>query len=234
MTGNDFLKEKRESLGVSVQSISETCDMSPNIIYCYERGDRQISSIPVKKGIALFKLLDCDIEEFFDSFYPFRRELEAEYAEWKRKHPRIYDCKALKKRFTSRISKIKQRNNLTMYEFDRVYSAYRNCIEKQLAGLNVLTDEQYDEFILPLNSLIRQSLSELPDNKISQDVLLGIYGTDLSVGDVASLCHVTRQHLGACLDGRYDIEQIHLSLALRLCILLKLDFRKVFLSNINF
>lgn len=234
MTGNEYLKKRREELGLSIRGFASICDLSPRVVTYYEAGEKQIGSVPVRKGLQMFHVLNLDLKEYFNTYFPCEEEIKDKIIIWHTEHSRVYDCAVLKKRFASRISKIKARSNLSLIDFDRIYMSYRDCFESDVSEVSILSDEQYEQYILPLDSQIREALSPLPENKISREILSAIYHTDFSIMDVAAICQVTRHHLGACLEGKYDIEQIRISLALRLCAALDLDFDDVFRKNINF
>ena len=232
MTGNEYLKNRREEKGYSQKAFVELCDISQRYISSLETGERSLCGVPVAKIIRLFEVLDISCTDFYEKYYqPYFVCLDSRIAEWHKNNPRIYDRNFLKKRYYQRIAQIKGRNTLDITAMDGLFNAYKDCFLNELDDVKILSNEQYEKYILPLNCKIRSALSSMPQGPASKLIVSAIFQTEYSFADVAGICEVTVSHLRGCLDGTYDIMSVNIILALKLCRLLSLDFENTFVAK---
>lgn len=233
MKGNEYIKEKRKSCHLSIRGFAMLCDIAPRMVSYYEKGESPLTSLPVSKAVRYFTVLDCDIEEFFFSFYPFKTELDGMLLSWTEAHPRCYTISVLKKKYYLRLAKIKERSCISVEEYNMLAQKYKNLFERVLINKSVLSDKEYDQYIIPFNRLIRKTLSVFSNDSgtIAGQIEDAIYNTEYSFSDIGRFCGVTRLHLRGCLDGTYNMENIRIIFALKLCYVLGLDFNYIFKKN---
>lgn len=231
MTGNEYLKNRREEKGYSQKAFVELCDISQRYISSLETGERSLCGVPVAKITRLFAVLDIACDDFFEKYYHSHFVcLDKRIVEWNKNNPRIYERNYLKKRYYQRIAQIKGRNTLDITAMDGLVNAYKDCFLNKLDNVRILSDDQYEDYILPLNCKIRSTLSSIPKEPAAQAIVSAIFHTEYSFADVAKICEVTVPHLRGCLDGTYDIMSVNIILALKLCRLLSLDFENTFIG----
>ena len=233
MTGNEFLRALREDKHMTVRGFATLCGFSPRTVSYYENGQNQISSIPSVKAIKMFGILGADIEQFFDDYYPYKDELDKSVLSWRGKHPKTLKRAIVKKRYYQRLAKIKERGNLAPDVFDGFMGDFRDIFDVVLAD-DVMTEDDYDRYILEFNYRLRKALNPLPDKSISHCIMDGLYHTEYSISDISKFCGVNGYHIRGCIEGTYDIETLRVGVALKICYVLHLSFNEVFGQNISF
>lgn len=234
MTGYEYLKQRREEKNFTIRGFAKESQIAPRMVSYYESGEKQLSSIPIEKAVRLFSLLDIDIEDFFCTYYPYKNSLNDAINAWNKENPREYDISSLKRRYYYRLMKIKERNSLTLTDYERLYAVYKNLFDDKLGKRAKLNDKEYDELIQALNYKIRLMLNPLPENIIAKNILNALYHTEYLISDLSKFSGVSYDHLRGCLDGSYNIEHMRVGLALSLCHILNVSFKDVFIQNISF
>ena len=234
MTGNEYLKQKREEKKYTIRGFAKESGIAPRMVSYYESGEKQLSSIPIEKAIRLFSLLDIDIEEFFCIYYPYKKDLDKAVATWNEENKREYDVNSLKKRYYYRLMKIKERDSLALRDYECLYTIYKELFDKNIKECDSITNDEYEKYILSLNYQIRLKLNPLPANVIAKKILDSLYHTEYLISDLSKFCGVSYDHLRGCLDGNYDISRMRVGLALSLCHILNVSFKDVFVQNISF
>jgi len=234
MTGNEYLKQKREEKIFTIRGFAKESQIAPRMVSYYESGEKQLSSMSIEKAVRFFSLLDIDIEDFFCTYYPYKDSLDDAINAWSKENPREYDVSSLKKRYYYRLMKIKERNSLTLTDYERLYTAYKSLFDDKLGERAEINDNEYDELIQTLNYQIRLMLNPLPENIIARNLLNALYHTEYLISDLSKFSGVSYDHLRGCLDGSYNIEHMRVGLALSLCHILNVSFKDVFIQNISF
>ncbi|MBR2045003.1 MAG: helix-turn-helix transcriptional regulator, partial [Agathobacter sp.] len=121
MTGYEFFRNARESRGYSAKTFAILMEISASNMYEYERGNRSFEVIPVYKAIQMFDEIGISLEEFFDTYYPYKTEIDERIKIWRQDNPREYQYQILKQRFMTRFSKMKARKILPQEKFDDLY-----------------------------------------------------------------------------------------------------------------
>ena len=234
MTGNEFLKLKREEKDFTIRGFAKTSGIAPRMVSYYESGEKQLTSIPIEKAVRIFDLLGVEIEEFFCTYYPYKDNLDKALNLWHKENLREYEVASLKKRYYHRLMKIKERNSLNLTDYERLYLAYRELFDNRLSNQIVISDKEYEDLVLALNYQFRLLLNPFPENVIARSILDSLYHTEYLISDLSKFSGISYDHLRGCLDGNYNIEHMRVGLALSLCYILKVPFNDVFVRNISF
>lgn len=233
MTGNELIKQKRVEKNFSVRFFASITEITPRMISYYESGEKLLEHMPVYKCQAMFDLLELDITSFFQTYFPYEKDLQSKILKWEQLHPYESDFFVLKKRIYARLMKIKSRGKLsgesTQDLFD-VYCAFFDSQSSKYALNPILTREEYNQYVLPILYHVRLTCNEMPENSISHTILDALYRTDYTVTDLCTLCDITTQPFNDYLNGKRDFGLIHIDTALKICYILNLDFDSTFSS----
>jgi len=60
--------------------------------------------------------------------------------------------------------------------------------------------------------------------------MIAFYQSGYKIKDVSKICGIASQNLNYYINGKYDYGSLHVDTALKLCYLLKLDFKILFES----
>ena len=231
MNGQEALKYYRKLKGYSILQLAMMLELSARSITYYESGESPITSMPVSKAVEMFKLLDVNIEDFFDKYYPYKKDIDGKIQIWREKHPRILEVKVLKKRIYLRLAKIKERNNIPTTQLERLYSLFNKTFDELAMEMDeegYIVDNVYESMVIPLMYNIKVEMQKMPKDFTCKKILEAIIKTEYSVKDIAGFCNITHQHLAWCVKGKNDIRKMHIGIVLELCYVLKLDFMEVF------
>lgn len=234
MTGYEYFKQKRIEKGYSVRQFGKVAGITPRMVSYYEAGEKSIERMPLNRINKLFGLLEIDIVEFFDCYYPYKENMDRAVENWKLENPVEYDFQKTKKKIYARLAQIKGRGVVEESKLNRIYDMYENffCHEcrKNLIG-NTISEEYYKKFINPILYQIKLAMSgDLPENDISRSIMDAFYKSNYKMKDVSKMCGIAPQNLNYYINGKFDYGSLHTDTALKLCYLLKLDFNKLFVS----
>lgn len=237
MESYEYIKNKRELLGLSVRDFAKLADTSPSNLFYYETGQYKLYNLSIGKFLNLFSLLEIDPDEFAkDYFEDLYKEVDDKLLEWKAANHREYSYKVLKKRYRLRIAKIAERKTLSDYrleevrrKFDRTFSELQECISE-----DIITDELYETYILPLSAFIRLSLDN--GNALSFDDLdnaadrinYKLSFTDYGYRDLAFLSDITFRLFAIYRKKPDDYENIKAATAFKIAYILDSDVRNLF------
>ena len=229
MTGTEYLKEKRKEKGYTVRGFAAACGVAPRMVSYYESGEKSVSSMPVIKAQKYFGMLGINIETYFKEYYSYLSEVDSKVEEWYINNPRTLEKSSLKRRYCKRLAKIKERKYMDISDFDNIYNVYQDIFNNKV-NHEILSENEYNRYILELNYKIRIALNPLNNeiSEISKTVLDALYHTEFSITDISSFCGLSKQHVCSCIQGGYDIRLIHVISALKLCYVLDLSFEEVF------
>ena len=231
MNGQEALKHYRKLKGYSILQLALMLELSTRSISYYESGESPITSMPVSKAVEMFKLLDVNIENFFDEYYPYKKDVDGKIQLWREKHPRTLEVKVLKKRMYLRLAKIKERNNISTTRLELLYSDFNKTFDELVVEMDesgYITDTVYERVVIPLMYNVKVEMQKTPKDFICKRILEGVLKTEYSVKDIAGFCNITHQHLAWCMKGKNDIRKMHIGIVLELCYVLNLDFTEVF------
>ena len=230
MDGSSALKMYRKKKKYTVNQLAAIIDISQKTITEYENEDteRNITSIAAIKAIQLFKELEIDMDVFFDTYYPYKEELQLRKA--KREDeiiPTNLTYAKLKKRIVSRLSHIKERNKVSLDVSTHLYHLYTKTFDELYSIVNskdLVTKSNYIEFILPLLYEIRKQTCEFPTNTAGQCVIDAVCRTAFDFTDIAELCDCNPHHFMACIKERkYTFKNMKIKTVLSLCYILNIS-----------
>ena len=72
MTGYEYIKQKRIEKGYTIRQFGKVVNITPRMISYYEAGEKPIEHISLNKMNKMFDVLEIDIEDFFDCYYPYK------------------------------------------------------------------------------------------------------------------------------------------------------------------
>ena len=231
MTGYEAFKKYREESGLSVREFASKIGIAPRSVSYYENGHLLCTQIPIYKAIAIFELFGVSIEEFYDSYYPYKKELDAMVQNWKNENPRELNYEIIKARLYSRLAKIKQRKSILPEELEHIYELYDNVFNQQVIYIDqngCMTDTSYEEYVLPIFYEIKKAMTEVPENHANQILLDSFFRKEYLYKDLVSFCDISKVRLLLLLNGEADFNKLHIITALKLCYVLDLKFDDVF------
>lgn len=234
MTGNEFLKLRREECGYSIRKFADDIDVSPRTISYYESGEKRISAMSLNKCIYMFGRLGISICEFFDLYYPYKQSIDAEKERWTEQNPRIYNYGLLKKRLYLRMAQIKRRGRLREKELEEISALYDSFFKNPSCPYSDgddISPADYEKYIRPIYYKIKAGMNGLPSGGTGRIITDALYKTDFSISDAAAICEITKQHLNMCINGNFDFGAMHVYTALKICYLLELDFEDIFVKK---
>lgn len=234
MDGKEAFKNYRIGTGNTIRKFASLTKLSPRIITCYENGEKGINNIPVFKAIEIFDIFNADIEEYFETYYPYKENIDEKIRKWHEKNPHILDYETLKHRMYLRLAKIKKRKTIPDDLLELVFEIYHKNFEILKLKTDKdgkISEQDYMQYVYPINNMIKSGQNHLiTESVISQKIYNALQDSEYSIPDVAEICDISRQHLGRCVNGTFDFNKMRIDTALKLCYALNMDFREVFLG----
>lgn len=153
---------------------------------------------------------------------------------WRQDNPTEYDFQKVKKKIYARLAQIKGRGAIDPDKLNLIYAMYENffCNEyrKHIIG-DTISEVDYETFVSPILYQIKLNMSGgLPANEVSRNIVIAFYKSGYEKKDVSKLCGIASQNLNYYINGKYEYGSLHTDTALKLCYLLKLDFKTLFAS----
>lgn len=236
MDGTEAFKKYRVNTGNTIRKFAALTRLSPRIITCYENGEKAINNIPVFKAIEIFDIFNADIEEYFDTYYPYKKALDEKTNRWKEENPHILEYEILKHRMYLRLAKIKKRKTVPEDVLDIVYDNFHKNFEILKLKIDAngnITEQDYLQYVIPINNMIKSGQNHLDtESEISNKIYHKLQKTEYSIPDVAAFCDISRQHLWRCVNGTFDFSKMRIDTALKLCYVLNMDFTEVFVGQL--
>ena len=234
MTGYEYFKQKRIERGYSIRQFGKAVDVTPRMVSYYETGEKPIERIPLYKMNKMAEHLEIDVEKFFDLYYPYKSNMDLAIEKWKQDNPTEYDFQKVKKKIYARLAQIKGRGAIDPDKLNLIYAMYENffCNEyrKHIIG-DTISEVDYETFVSPILYQIKLNMSgELPAYEVSRNIVIAFYKSGYEKKDVSKLCGIASQNLNYYINGKYEYGSLHTDTALKLCYLLKLDFKTLFVS----
>ena len=146
----------------------------------------------------------------------------------------VFFIQKVKKKIYARLAQIKGRGAIDPDKLNLIYAMYENffCNEyrKHIIG-DTISEVDYETFVSPILYQIKLNMSgELPAYEVSRNIVIAFYKSGYEKKDVSKLCGIASQNLNYYINGKYEYGSLHTDTALKLCYLLKLDFKTLFVS----
>lgn len=235
MTSYEAFKELRENTGISIREFARLTGIAPRTITQYSNGSINLSKIPAIKAYKIFTIFNYPITKFYEEHFMYKEEVEKEIALWRDANKREYDYAILKRRVYSRIVKLKEREKITIIQYEELKEQHKRTFEyletKQVHGL--LNDVLYDEYILPLLFNIRIMSENKSRTCVAQKIVEALYKTDYKIKDISKFCGIADVKCVEYFNGAYNFENMYIITALKLCYVLNLDFEQTFFETID-
>jgi DNA-binding XRE family transcriptional regulator len=229
MNGNEAFKQYREISGYSIRHLAAVADVSPRVISYYENGEKQITSMTCVKACLFFDLFQAEVVPFFDTYFPYKSELDVRMEQWQLDNPRELRFDVLKKRIYRRLAKIKERGRVAYGHMVELHGQYRETFEylsHRTDKEGKISGQDYTDYIIPLLCRIKREMQEEPENEISKVIWDYMMNSEYSNAEIASFCGVSGVHLKCCFNGTNDMSKMHIDTALKICYVLDIDFEK--------
>ena len=236
MESYEFIKNKRELLGMPVRVFAKLADITPSALFYYESGHYKLQNLSIGKLLRLFNILGIDADTFAREYFTdFFRESDERLKIWKEENAREYSYKVLKKRFRLRIAKIIERKQLSDEKIDKIKKLYEKSFEQLKADIgseDIISDEQYQKFIVPLSALIRISLDNKDSHKQSDNTAVRLNNrlayTDYDYRDLAFLVDISFQLFTMYRKKPESFDNITASTAFKIAHVLNADICDIF------
>lgn len=231
MTGYEYIKQKRIEKGYTIRQFGKVVNIIPRMISYYEAGEKPIEHISLNKMNKMFDVLEIDIEDFFDCYYPYKHDMDLQIVKWRCDNPVECDFQIVKKKIYARLAQIKSRGTIEESKLKQIYDMYDDFFCNEQRKFFPISTEEYNKFVNPILYQIKLNMSGgLPENDISRSIMIAFYQSGYKIKDVSKICGITSQNLNYYINGKYDYGSLHVDTALKLCYLLKLDFKILFES----
>ena len=225
MNGKKALKHYRTEKGYSVRRFAALLQITPKTVYAYESQEVPLASMPTERAIRTFSLLEIDVENFFDSFYPYKDSISREIQLWQQKNPKELDFNVLKTRLNNRIVKAKERKILTEKEYMRVYNQFSKTfatLEKKKDNAGKILESDYIKYVFPVCRLMKKATYQIQDTYLRE----GFLNSQYNLSEVADFCGISKRHFLSVVNGEREIGTLRILTVLKLCYVLELDFKK--------
>ena len=241
MQDYEFIKSKRELLGLSVRDFAKLADITPSALFYYETGHYKLYNLSIGKLLRILYLLDIDAQTFADEYYEnLYQDSDKRILTWRSENPREYSYKILKKRFRLRISKIAERKTLSEDKLNKIkqlYEGHFNYLKSALGKEEVLDDSLYENYILPISALIRISLDNKDDTVKEDNIAIRINNrlafTDYDYRDLAFFTDISYQLFVMYRKKPDTFDNLTASTAFKIAHILDSDVSELFLLQID-
>jgi len=225
MNGKEALKLYRTEKGYSVRRFAALLQVTPKTVYAYESQEVPLASMPTGRAVRTFSLLEADLEDFFDSFYPYKEELANAIRVWQNKNPIELDFVVLKTRLNNRIMKVKERNVLSEKEYLKINNQFVKTfavLEKKKDKGGKILESDYMKYVFPICQLIRKETYQIQNEWLRK----GFLNSQYNLSEIADLCGISKRHFLSVVSGEREISTLRILTVLKLCYVLNLDFKK--------
>lgn len=227
MNGKEALKHYRNEKGYTIRQLAALLQVSPKTVYSYESKDVQVTSMPVSRAIVYFGLLGVDVEEYFDSFYPYKEELSAKVEKWHTDNLVELSYDKLKTRLTQRITKAKERQILSESLYEEIYTQCLSSFEllKGKTDSNgFISVVDHEKYIVPIYKRLKMETYLIEDAYFKDKFAEAPY----NLSELAEICDINGVYLTYVVNGKRALHTMHIITMLKLCYVLQLDFKKLF------
>lgn len=150
---------------------------------------------------------------------------------WRCDNPLECDFQIVKKKIYARLAQIKSRGTIEESKLKQIYDMYDDFFCNEQRKFFPISTEEYNKFVNPILYQIKLNMSGgLPENDISRSIMIAFYQSGYKIKDVSKICGIASQNLNYYINGKYDYGSLHVDTALKLCYLLKLNFKILFES----
>lgn len=229
MEPHEAFKKYRVETGWTIQQFAVMTEISKNALVGYENGRVLLADIPLQKSIRIFSRLPVKIQDFYQEYFDFEEQVESQRLEWLKKNPKDMKLVSLKSKYYCRIQKMKERGQLDKTELEQLSLMYDQTfkeLRKESFGNPLLTEEQYNTYILPLSYRIRKILDKEYDDVTVKRINECILKKDMSYKQVAFLMNITPS--GFALGVQKNVAHIKIGNAMKLSFALKEEFETLF------
>lgn len=227
MNGKEALKHYRNEKGYTIRQLAALLQVSPKTVYSYESKDVQVTSMPVSRAIVYFGLLGVDVEEYFDSFYPYKEELSAKVEKWHTDNLVELSYDKLKTRLTQRITKAKARQILSESLYEEIYTQCLSSFEllKGKTDSNgFISVVDHEKYIVPIYKRLKMETYLIEDAYFKDKFAEAPY----NLSELAEICDINGVYLTYVVNGKRELHTMRIITMLKLCYVLQLDFKKLF------
>lgn len=227
MNGKEALKHYRNEKGYTIRQLAALLQVSPKTVYSYESKDVQVTSMPVSRAIVYFGLLGVDVEEYFDSFYPYKEELSAKVEKWHTDNLVELSYDKLKTRLTQRITKAKGRQILSESLYEEIYTQCLSSFEllKGKTDSNgFISVVDHEKYIVPIYKRLKMETYLIEDAYFKDKFAEAPY----NLSELAEICDINGVYLTYVVNGKRELQTMRVITVLKLCYVLQLDFKRLF------
>ena len=233
MTANEAFRQLRINSGYTYRAFAVQAGIPLSLLYGYESGGKEISSIPVAKAVRIFSLCGKSVVAFYLENYNLQQEVLQNMEKWNREHPAELHLDRLMTQLKNRIAKSRERKRLTeetALQLNKESNNIKGRLKDIITEDGCISEKDYEQYVTPLMANIRAEMFCAPDNLPIENRLIidAKHKKNWGYSDLAEICGLSSHHLKYCLTGNGNLYSMHIGTALKLCIALGLEFPKVF------
>lgn len=237
MQGNIAFNRYIKESGLSISELEQITDTDVNSLAAYREGKYSLEDVSVKRIRKIFSVLNINIIDFFERYYPYQDEVRQAVKKWEDEHKEEKEFLHVKGKLYLRIYQYKSRKRFTGGDIEHLMELYKQNIEKwgefiSMAGKN--EEDGYNKYAAPIFVRIKELLNPPPEDaqrKILYDALVqsNLTSSTLINQDIAKIIGVSRRHLtNIYTNSDISLDSLKIKTALRLCELLEIDFYELF------
>lgn len=226
-----FLDAKKKS-GYKINDLVLKTGVSKSSFIAYGSNPNSLLSMSYEHCVAIFKLLNISVENFYNTFFPYKSALNYEVCRWKEQHPIDYSFSSQKNKLRSRIMKRKSRESIAEEDFVYINELYdvffndKNVIMHFKQGDDTLTQQQYQEYVVPILYNLKKSNKCILKGPM-RVIIEYLYRTEYSIKDISELSGINYETLVLYATGKRDFNKIHILTVLKICYILGIDFNEL-------
>lgn len=234
--GYEAFKSAREKTGYSYREFAGMADISLSLLVYYEKGQKSLLGMPVKKAIEVFEILNISLQDFYMTYYFKELDVSDSLIQWKKDNPREYSVKKLHQRLKNRIFKLRERERITLDMYEGLFASLETTFKVLEADGTFISDELYKEYILELQYQIGKCLEEnLPEeeqmkNQVAIEINNLILRSDYSYKDLAAFIGITNRRLSNCKNAENGYDDMKIENALKICNVFSVRFEDLFVN----
>lgn len=218
----EFFKYKREETGMSVRKFCEKVGISVASCVGYQNGTKSLLYISLEKAVQIFSVLDIDIEQFYEEFFPELKEgITDKIKEWEIRHQPELAYVKLRSRYRNYIAKIKERKLLPTEVIEQLQQEYKeifNELEMCADSNGNISESLYRESVVAFSFKIKQRIEnekiKNPVSKLVNDYLLR---KEMTYVDLAAIVDLHTDVLTKAKLSLKGYSSMNISSVLRIC-----------------
>lgn len=237
MQGNIAFNRYIKESGIPINELEQMTDTDINSLAAYRDGRYSLEDVSVKRISKIFSVLNIDIIEFFERYYPYQAEVRQAVEKWEAEHKGEKEFLQVKGKLYLRIYQYKSRKRFTGGDIEQLLELYKHNIEKWGEAISIdgkNEEDGYNKYAAPILFRIKELLNPPPEDaqrKILHNALVhsNLTSSTLINQDIARIIGVSRRHLtDIYTNSDIPLDSLKIKTALRLCELLKIDFYELF------